>query len=100
FDRMAVTDFSSYMEQEKLEIAKRYLLPRQLVENGLKPEQVTITDGAISRVITSYTREAGVRNLERLIGTLARKAARRIAPGEAKRVRITERRLGQYLGPQ
>ena len=100
YDRMEAIEFSSYIEQEKLEIAKRYLLPRQLVENGLKPEQVTITDGAISRVITSYTREAGVRNLERLIGTLARKAARRIAQGEAKRVRITERSLEQYLGPQ
>ena len=100
FDRMEAIEFSSYIEQEKLEIAKRYLLPRQLVENGLKPNQVTITDGAIARVITSYTREAGVRNLERLIGTLARKAARRIAQGEAKRVRITERSLEQYLGPQ
>ena len=100
YDRMEVIEFSSYIEQEKLEIAKRYLLPRQLVENGLKPNQVTITDGALSRVITSYTREAGVRNLERLIGTLARKAARRIAVGDAKRVRITERSLEQYLGAQ
>jgi len=100
YDRMEAIEFSSYIEQEKLEIAKRYLLPRQLVENGLKPEQATITDGALSRVITSYTREAGVRNLERLVGTLARKAARRIAQGEAKRVRITERSLEQYLGPQ
>ncbi len=100
YDRMETIEFSSYIEQEKLEIAKRYLLPRQLDENGLKPNQVNITDGAISRVITSYTREAGVRNLERLIGTLARKAARRIAEGEAKRVRITERSLEQYLGAQ
>jgi len=100
YDRMEAIEFTSYIEQEKLEIAKRYLLPRQLIENGLKPNQVTITDGAISRVITSYTREAGVRNLERLIGTLARKAARRIAVGDAKRVRITERSLEQYLGVQ
>ena len=100
YDRMESIEFSSYIEQEKLEIAKRYLLPRQLTENGLKPNQVTITDGAISRVITSYTREAGVRNLERLIGTLARKAARRIAVGDAKRVRITERSLEPYLGVQ
>ena len=100
YDRMEMIEFSSYIEQEKLEIAKRYLLPRQLMENGLKPGQVTLTDGALSRVITAYTREAGVRNLERLIGTLCRKAARRIAEGEAKRVRLTERSLEQYLGAQ
>ena len=99
-DRMETIEFSSYIEPEKLEIAKRYLLPRQLVENGLEPNQAAITDGALSRVITSYTREAGVRNLERIIGTLSRKAARRIAEGEAKRIRITERSLEQYLGPQ
>ncbi len=99
-DRMEAIEFSSYIEQEKLEIAKRYLVPRQLVENGLKPRQVDLTDGALARVITSYTREAGVRNLERLIGTLCRKAARRIADGEAKRVKITERSLEQYLGAQ
>jgi len=100
YDRMEMIEFSSYIEQEKLEIAKRYLLPRQLTENGLKPGQVALTDGALSRVITAYTREAGVRNLERLIGTLCRKAARRIAEGEAKRVRLTERSLEQYLGAQ
>jgi ATP-dependent Lon protease len=100
YDRMEMIEFSSYIEQEKLEIAKRYLLPRQLMENGLKPGQVALTDGALSRVITAYTREAGVRNLERLIGTLCRKAARRIAEGEAKRVRLTERSLEQYLGAQ
>ena len=99
-DRMEAIEFSSYIEQEKLEIAKRYLVPRQLVENGLKPGQVSFTDGAIARVIASYTREAGVRNLERLIGTLSRKAARRIADGEAKRVRLTERSLEQYIGAQ
>ncbi len=100
YDRMEMIEFSSYIEQEKLEIAKRYLLPRQLAENGLKPGQVVLTDGALSRVITAYTREAGVRNLERLIGTLCRKAARRIAEGDAKRVRLTERSLEPYLGPQ
>jgi len=100
FDRMEAIEFSSYIEQEKLEIAKRYLVPRQLIENGLKPNQVSYTDGALSRVITSYTREAGVRNLERLIGTLARKAARRIADGDAKRIRLTERSLEQFIGAQ
>ena len=100
YDRMEAIEFNSYIEQEKLEIAKRYLLPRQLTENGLKPNQVTITDGAIAKAITAYTREAGVRTLERIIGTLARKAARKIAEGDAKRVRITERSLEPYLGAQ
>ncbi|HKI56225.1 MAG TPA: endopeptidase La [Trueperaceae bacterium] len=99
-DRMEMIEFSSYIEQEKLEIAKRYLLPRQVAENGLKPNQLSISDGAISSVITSYTREAGVRSLERIIGTLCRKGARRIAEREAKRVRITERSLEGYLGAQ
>ena len=99
-DRMELIEFSSYIEQEKLEIAKRYLMPRQLQENGLKPHQFAITDGALARVISSYTREAGVRNLERTIGTLARKAARRIARGDAKRVRLTERSLEAYLGAE
>ena len=99
-DRMELIEFSSYIEQEKLEIAKRYLLPRQLQENGLKGHQFSITDGALSRVINAYTREAGVRNLERTIGTLARKAARKIAHGDAKRVRLTERSLEGYLGAE
>jgi ATP-dependent Lon protease len=99
-DRMELIEFSSYIEQEKLEIAKRYLLPRQLTENGLEPKQLNVSDGAISKVIASYTREAGVRTLERTLGTLARKAARRIAEGDAKRVRITERSLEGYLGAE
>ncbi len=99
-DRMELIEFSSYIEQEKLEIAKRYLLPRQIKENGLRLKQIAISDAAISRLIASYTREAGVRNLERSIGTLARKAARRIAESEIKRVRIGERSIEQYLGPE
>ncbi len=99
-DRMESIDFSSYIEQEKLEIAKRYLVPRQLQENGLEPKQASFTDGALSRIITSYTREAGVRNLERIVGTALRKAARAIADGDAKRVRITERSLEKYLGAE
>ena len=99
-DRMELIDFSSYIEQEKLEIARRYLVPRQVRENGLSPRQISISDGALSRLVTSYTREAGVRNLERTIGTAARKAARRIAEGRAKRIRITERSLESLLGPE
>ncbi|MFC4452275.1 endopeptidase La [Deinococcus sonorensis] len=97
-DRMEVIDFSSYIEQEKLEIAKRYLLPRQLTQNGLKPNQITVTDAALERLISHYTREAGVRNLEREIGTVARKVARRIAGGEVKRVKVTDKELDRYLG--
>ena len=99
-DRMETINFSSYIEQEKIEIAKRYLLPRQLRENGLEGRQLQISDGAIARVVASYTREAGVRTLERTLGTLCRKAARRIAEGDAKRVRITERSLESYLGAE
>jgi ATP-dependent Lon protease len=99
-DRMEVLEFNSYIEQEKLEIAKRYLLPRQIQENGLKERQIEISDSAIMKVISSYTREAGVRNLERTVGTLARKAARKIAEGNVKRIKIGERSLEPFLGPE
>ncbi|WP_027481470.1 endopeptidase La [Deinococcus pimensis] len=98
YDRMEVIDFSSYIEQEKLEIAKRYLLPRQLTQNGLKGNQIAITDAALEKLISHYTREAGVRNLEREIGTVARKVARRIASGELKRAKVTDKELERYLG--
>ncbi|GEM87166.1 endopeptidase La [Meiothermus granaticius] len=98
-DRMELIEFTSYIEQEKLEIAKRYLLPRQLSENGLKENQVVVTEAALNRLITHYTREAGVRNLEREIGTLLRKAARVILEEGKKRVRITDGDLEKYLGP-
>ena len=97
-DRMEVVDFSGYTEQEKLEIAKRYLLPRQREENGLRPEELEIEDRAIQRIITGYTREAGVRQLERELGKVARKAARRIASGEAERVVVGENDLQEFLG--
>jgi ATP-dependent Lon protease len=100
YDRMEPIEFSSYVELEKLEIAKRYLLPRQLPENGLTASQFAITDGALARLISAYTREAGVRQLERTVGTLVRKAARKIADGNAKRVRLTERSLETYLGAE
>jgi len=88
-DRLETVTFAGYTEREKLEIAKRYLVPRQLHENGLTPEQFTVTDAALSEIITSYTREAGVRQLEREIGKLGRKIARQIASGEVERVRST-----------
>ncbi len=98
-DRMEFIEFNSYIEQEKLEIAKRYILPRQITENGLKQNQVLLTDGALQKLIQHYTREAGVRNLEREIGTLMRKTARKIATSEVKRVRITDSELEKLLGP-
>ncbi len=98
-DRMELIEFSSYLEDEKLQIAKRFLLPRQLRENGLSERQVVITDAALRKLISHYTREAGVRNLEREIGSLLRKAARRILEEGKKRVRITEKDLEKYLGP-
>ncbi len=98
-DRMEVIGLSGYTEEEKLEIAKRYLVRRQLEENGLKPEQAEITDDALRTMITDYTREAGVRNLEREIGKALRNAAVRIADGTSECVRLSADALPQILGP-
>src|SRR5580765_4820643 len=97
-DRMETVDFAGYTEREKLEIATRYLVPRQLHENGLTPEQLAATDAALSEIITSYTREAGVRQLEREIGKLGRKVARQIASGEIERVAVDARDVDDLLG--
>src|SRR5213595_3434371 len=97
-DRLETVNFAGYTEREKLEIAKRYLLPRQLHENGLAPGQLTVTDEALSEIITSYTREAGVRQLEREIGKLARKIARRIAGGEVERVTVEAKDVDDLIG--
>ena len=97
-DRLETVTFAGYTEREKLEIAKRYLVPRQLHENGLTPEQLTVTDAALSEIITSYTREAGVRQLEREIGKLGRKAARQIAGGEVERVAVDAKDVDDLLG--
>jgi ATP-dependent Lon protease len=97
-DRMEVVEFSGYTEGDKREIARRYLVPRQLRENGLTGEQLEIGDDAIAEVVTRYTREAGVRSLEREIGRLARKVARRIAVGETTRVVLTGEQVGELLG--
>jgi ATP-dependent Lon protease len=97
-DRMEVVEFSGYTEGDKREIARRYLVPRQLRENGLTGEQLEIGDDAIAEVVTRYTREAGVRSLEREIGRLARKVARRIAGGETGRVVLTAVQVGELLG--
>jgi len=97
-DRLETVNFAGYTEREKLEIAKRYLVPRQRSENGLTAEQLTITDAALSRIITSYTREAGVRQLEREIGKLGRKVARKIAGAEVERLAVDARDVDDLLG--
>ena len=97
-DRMEVVDFAGYTEREKQEIARKYLIPRQFTENGVSTEQMTITDEALAEVITSYTRESGVRQLEREIGRLARKVARKIAAGEATQVTVDKEMVDDLLG--
>jgi len=97
-DRLETVNFAGYTEREKLEIAKRYLVPRQLRDNGLSPEQLEITDAALSEIITSYTREAGVRQLEREIGKLGRKVARKIAGGGVERIRVDAGDVDDLIG--
>jgi ATP-dependent Lon protease len=97
-DRMEVVQFAGYTEREKLIIARRYLVPRQVAENGLTGEQLTVTDEAIAATITSYTREAGVRQLEREIGRLARKVARRIAAHEIETTEVGAPAVRELLG--
>ncbi len=98
-DRMEVIELSSYTHEEKFNIAKRHLLRKQVARHGLNSKTFHITDKAISTLINGYTREAGVRNLEREIASVCRKAAKKIASGENERVRIAERELGELLGP-
>ncbi|HKC23960.1 MAG TPA: endopeptidase La, partial [Thermoanaerobaculia bacterium] len=97
-DRLEVVEFTGYTEKEKLTIARTYLLARQLEENGLAPEQLALTDEAILEIVSGYTREAGVRQLERELGRLARKVARRIAAGEAQNVRVDAADVAPVLG--
>ncbi|HEY8196635.1 MAG TPA: LON peptidase substrate-binding domain-containing protein, partial [Gemmatimonadales bacterium] len=97
-DRMEVVEFAGYTEREKQEIARKYLIPRQFMENGVSTEQLTITDEALSEVITSYTRESGVRQLEREIGRLARKVARKIAAREVESISIDREMVDDLLG--
>ncbi|MBV9110479.1 MAG: endopeptidase La [Gemmatimonadetes bacterium] len=98
YDRMEAVEFRGYTEMEKKQIALRYLLPRQLHESGLQEGELEITDAALETVISEYTREAGVRQLEREVGKLARKAARRIASGAAEEVKVDGGDVKEYLG--
>lgn len=97
-DRMEVINLAGYSDAEKLQIALRYLVPRQIQENGLRPEQLKIANDAIELIINRYTREAGVRQLERNIGRLARKVALKIAQGQAETVTVTAAEVHDYLG--
>jgi len=98
-DRMEIIQIAGYSDREKLNIAKQYLIPRQIKENGLTPEQLEITDDAVNQLTSRYTREAGVRQLERAIGNLARKVALRVAEGSTDKVKITAKDVKEYLGP-
>jgi ATP-dependent Lon protease len=95
---MEVIRLSGYTEDEKLEIAKRHLVPKQLDEHGLNPEYLVFTDPALRAMIETYTREAGLRNFEREIATVARKVARKVAEGETGTVRVTPGGLQRFLG--
>jgi ATP-dependent Lon protease len=99
-DRMEVLDLPGYITSEKLHIAKRFLVPRQMEQNGLPAGKLVIQDNAINTVIENYTREAGVRALERRIAAIARKTAKKIAEGKRGPYRVTQRNLRQYLGAQ
>lgn len=98
-DRMEILELSGYTEEEKLKIATRYLIPRQREANGLKSSQIKITAGALRQIISGYTRESGLRNLERQIGSVCRGIASKIAEGEAKQVVVGQKDLYEYLGP-
>lgn len=99
-DRMEVIEISSYTDNEKLHIAERHLIPKQLEKHGLSEEQLTISKGALWKMTHNYTREAGVRQLERQIGNICRKAAREILEEKKERIRITESSLAKYLGKE
>lgn len=98
-DRMEVIQLAGYTEEEKQIIARKYLVPRQLSENGLRPRDLTISPAALSLIINEYTSEAGLRNLEREISAICRKVARKMAEGEKGPFRVTRGNLHAYLGP-
>lgn len=97
-DRMELIEVSSYTENEKFHIAKKHLIGKQMKKNGIKPKQLTISNKALEKMINGYTREAGVRTLERTLGSICRKAARELLESNAKQVKVTEKNLLKYLG--
>jgi len=98
-DRMEVIELPGYTDLEKLQIAKKYLIPRELENHGLSPKNLSFTDESIKKIISDYTREAGLRNLNREIATICRKVAKMVVSGEKKKLEITPQNLNQYLGP-
>jgi len=99
-DRMEIIRLAGYSEEEKIQIARRYLIPRQLRETGLKSDQVIFPDETVQRIISRYTREAGVRELERRLCQLSRKIAKRFALGQTQRVEVSPKELPEILGPE
>ena len=97
---MELIEVTSYTENEKLHIAKEHLLAKQMERNGIRPEQLAITDKAMAKIISGYTREAGVRNLERKLGEICRKAARPLYEGEKEKIKVTEQNLEKFLGKE
>jgi ATP-dependent Lon protease len=98
-DRMEIIELPGYILEEKMEIAKKYLIPRRIIESGLKAKNILINKQALKTIINDYTKEAGVRNLERMIGSLCRKVAKRFASGKYTAVKITQNNLAKFLGP-
>ncbi|SHO54097.1 endopeptidase La [Anaerocolumna xylanovorans] len=99
-DRMEIIEVSSYTENEKFHIAKKHLLPKQIVRNGLTSKQLSVSDKALAKIISGYTKEAGVRNLERRLGAICRKAAKEIVSSQVPKVRVNEKNLEKFLGKE
>lgn len=97
-DRMEVIQISGYTEEEKLEIAKRHLMPKQVKDHGLSEKMISVSDNTIRKIVREYTRESGVRNMERSLASLCRKTAKKIVAGEAEKIKITAQNLEQFLG--
>lgn len=98
-DRMEIIEIPSYIEQEKMQIAKKFLIPKQITEHGLTEESVKLTDKALHKIISSFTREAGVRNLERQIASICRRVAKDVASGKIESAKVTEGEVNEILGP-
>jgi ATP-dependent Lon protease len=98
-DRMEVITLPGYTDLEKLSIAKKFLIPRNLEDHGLKPKNLTLPDSSLKKIIADYTRESGLRNLNREIGTICRKVARKVAALEEESVKVTPQLVEEFLGP-
>lgn len=99
-DRMEIIEVSSYTGNEKFHIAKKHLMPKQILRNGLTTKQLAVSDKALAKIIAGYTKEAGVRNLERKLGAICRKAAKEIVSSQAAKVRVNEKNLEKFLGKE